>query len=84
MYILYIYMYSLRNIPHNMNICDMMFSSPLVGFTRIDFTSKRQRFGLPDWLLGPRTPKMTLSQWIGLRQNLQETMVFTIKYVVFL
>ena len=50
-------MYSLRNIPHNMNICDMMFSSPLVGFTRIDFTSKRQRFGLPDWLLGPRTPK---------------------------
>ena len=23
-------------------------------------------------------------QWIGLRENLQETMVFTIKYVVFL
>ena len=54
---IYYYIYIAWNIPHNMNICDMMFSSTLVGFTRIDFTSKRQRFCLPDWLLGPRTPR---------------------------
>ena len=26
----------------------------------------------------------TTTQWIGLRESLQETMVFTIKYVIFL
>ena len=28
--------------------------------------------------------KKTIDQWIGLRENLQETMVFTIKYRAFL
>ena len=34
--------------------------------------------------LGMSQKKTPYNQWIGLRENLQETMVFTIKYRAFL
>jgi len=40
-------------------------------------------FFLFGMFLGPRNG-LVLIQWIGLRENLQETMVFTMKYGVFL
>ena len=39
-------------------------------------------FGWGSWY--QKHPKMTMKKWIGLRGNLQETMVFTIKYRGFL
>jgi hypothetical protein len=35
-------------------------------------------------IFAPKKVEETISHWIGLRENLQETMVFTIKYRAFL
>ena len=58
--------------------------SKMIDVAMIDKTPRNEAFSVAKLDYQKPTKNVDKCHWIGLRENLQETMVFTIKYRAFL